>query len=194
MKKVFCFIGSCLLFVSCVSNTYYTGKADLYGTVYDSCLNSVPGFTVNVLSENGIFVCRSISDVSGRFVLRDIPPGVYRIQADAPDYESYQDTLHLTDRRQFLVIKTFSLNQLYELMNKSLDAYSFEEAELILARIKKINEKNIVVCMYEAIIHLKRRDYLKAKEIVLKTKKQFPNNQVLTEFAFLLNTKIGEEK
>jgi hypothetical protein len=63
----------------------YTGS--ITGLVTDPSGAIIPGAKVTLLDENKGFSFNATTDSSGRYVLRSIPPGTYKISAEAPSFQ-----------------------------------------------------------------------------------------------------------
>ncbi len=83
------FLGGGLITVSLVPQAQaqlYTGS--ISGTVTDSSGAVVPGVRVAATDVNKGFAFSGISDGAGHYLLRNIPPGMYNLSAQAANFES----------------------------------------------------------------------------------------------------------
>jgi Carboxypeptidase regulatory-like domain/TonB dependent receptor len=66
----------------------YTGS--ISGVVTDPSGSAIPGSKVTLFDENKGFSFTATSDSAGRYVLRSIPPGTYKISVEAPNFQGQQ--------------------------------------------------------------------------------------------------------
>jgi hypothetical protein len=66
----------------------YTGS--ISGVVTDPSGGAIPGSKVTLFDENKGFSFTAATDSAGRYVLRSIPPGTYKISVEAPNFQGQQ--------------------------------------------------------------------------------------------------------
>jgi hypothetical protein len=125
--------------------------ADLHGMIYD--YHSQPCSQVRILIDNRD---GPLSDINGRFVLKNLSKGTHSIALIKDGYEEVSFSFDFINRTQVLYVKLFSLNQLLELAEKELDNKKLGKAEELLSRAEKIDAENVVLLYMKAILALKR--------------------------------------
>jgi hypothetical protein len=125
--------------------------ADLHGMIYD--YHSQPCSQVRILIDNRD---GPLSDINGRFVLKNLSKGTHSITLIKDGYEEVNFSFDFINRTQVLYVKLFSLNQLLELAEKELDNKKLGKTEELLSRAEKIDAENVVLLYMKAILALKR--------------------------------------
>src|ERR1700694_6032011 len=87
-----------LIFISAAHAQVYSGS--LTGVVTDPAGAVVPGATAVVTDENKGFKFTTTAGSDGRYVLRNLSPGAYRLDVSAPGMRTYTRTgITITDRK-----------------------------------------------------------------------------------------------
>lgn len=76
---------SFLLVSPIASAQLYTGS--ITGVVSDPSGAAIPGAKISLVDENKGFAFAGVTDANGRYVLRSIPPGTYKITVEATNFE-----------------------------------------------------------------------------------------------------------
>ncbi|MBO4640449.1 MAG: hypothetical protein J5710_11890 [Treponema sp.] len=149
MKKFLISITVLLIFFSTACKSVDLAKAPvtLNGMIYDNQNKPVVNYTICV---DGVYCCQS--DISGRFVLKDVPKGEHVITGYGDRYLNIKETTVIYDKAQILYIRVLTveakLNEAFMYLEQSF----FEKAEESVREILLCDEDNTEALFFMTVI------------------------------------------
>ena len=135
-----------ITFFSCAS-TKFEGKAVMTGRVSDPKGNPVPNYHISA----GIGM-EAITDSGGIFVFRNTPSGNYHLRGFGNGWRGTDTDFYFHDRKDIVCIQVWPLDSLTDEISAMLDEEKFEEANSLLKKSRRGNEKNPLYECYEDLI------------------------------------------
>lgn len=145
IKSLF-FLPLAIMLFSCAS-TRFEGKAVMTGRVSDPKGNPVPNYHISA----GIGM-EALTDSGGVFVFRNTPSGNYHIKGYGKGWRGTDMSFYFHDRKEIVCIQVSPLDSLTDEISALLDEENFDEAESLLKKSKKGNEKNPLYECYQNLI------------------------------------------
>ncbi|HKL86546.1 MAG TPA: carboxypeptidase-like regulatory domain-containing protein [Treponemataceae bacterium] len=162
MKKAFSFFCAIILCISCKTAEFGTQCIDVNGMVYDFVNRPVSGYEI-FAGENH----KTITDITGRFTLMNLPKGLYQIIGRCDNYESYSGILDLKDKKQIVYIRIPTSSQLLDLADKSLTENRLEDAESYITRAEKTGRHiTAELAFYSAVLLFRKNNNTGAIEVL----------------------------
>lgn len=153
-KSIFLLIFICFYFVSCKSVKVQDGLKDqgIFVMVYD--LNNSPVENVSFYHNNQLV---GKTDVEGRVILKCPDLEKIDILVKKYNYEEIQLTFDYVPHAVFY-IKMGSYNQLIDIAEQLLLENNYNEADILLSKIEKINPKSQDFILLRMIYYKKIKD------------------------------------
>ncbi len=146
-KTILAVLYFCLTASSCASlRNSFTTRADIRGLVYDERNQPVPGFEIIVADR-----FRAVSDINGRFVLQNIPPGTHSFTASVPDGPVTSGELMLRDKKEILYLRTESGRGRYSRIAECIEADDVKEALVLLESFRESEKQTRHWLLYQSI-------------------------------------------
>src|ERR1051326_4001562 len=92
MKRVWGFVCGVLILLLASSNAWAQTTAQISGVVKDSSGGVLPGVTVTATQTETGLKRDATTEVDGTYVLLNLPPGPYRLEATLQGFRSFQQT------------------------------------------------------------------------------------------------------
>lgn len=118
-----------LLFVSCKSIPEKKGKLTINGMIYDTENRPAVNYEIYL---NGKY--QAVTDIGGRFTLKDIKPGLYEFEGKGNGYLGVTDQLDIYDRSQIIYLRIPTVESKYK------EAYEFLQELKIDSAKRSIEE------------------------------------------------------
>jgi tetratricopeptide (TPR) repeat protein len=134
---------------------------DINGMVYDFSNRPVAHYEI-VLGKG----YKASTDINGRFSLQKVPLGNYAIKGHKKGYEDYCDEIIVREKGQIIYIRIPSQKQLLDMIDEYLLANDIAVAEELAERAQQIDQNNIEMLFYYAVVAFKQHQYQRALEFL----------------------------
>src|SRR5256885_1081410 len=126
------------LLLPCSSAQLYTGSVS--GTVTDSSGGVLPSAKITLIDEEKGFSFNAVSDSTGRYLLRSIPPGSYRISVEATNFKSQrQDGIKLDVNQNVSIDFSLSIGATTEVVEVKASAVHLQTEDAVTGQV--VNRK-----------------------------------------------------
>jgi len=128
-------------------------SGDLRGTIVDPSGNPLPLAKLTVINADGAFSRSTISASEGRFTLTSIPPGIYKLRAEADGF-----TLKLIENIEIRVGDVVSL--LIQLPISAIQSEIVVTADISSVEVERTQQANTIEQTRINNLPINRRNYL----------------------------------
>lgn len=153
MKKSMLILSICLLLFGCRSVPKAHEKITLNGMVYDT--ENRPAVNYNIYINDDF---ASISDIGGRFSIKALKHGTYKISGYGEGYLKIEEEIQVYDKNQIVYIRIPTIDSKFREAFTLLKENKIEKATKIINEIIESNPDN-----FEALFFLSVINYLDNK-------------------------------
>ena len=183
-KRINAFLGIlffAVLLISCKTAEFGFKVTDISGMIYDFSNRPVAHCEISLGRRY-----KSTTDINGRFTLAKVAYGTYTITGDKNGFETYSDKVIIKDPGQIIYIRIPSQNQLLDLVDEALGANNFTLAEETVERAYHIDNNNIEMLFYYAVVKFRQHEYDRAISLLETAKKLGSRDLYIDKFLTLL--------
>lgn len=179
------------LFLSCTSNSFFYGKTDLHGIIYDEYQRGQQECKIKIVSDLLDFYQETMSDIEGKFILKNIPAGKYKIFVSKNNFEKYQQEFFVTDKRQLLIIKLKSFEYVCKEIENKILKKDYSNFDLCIKHLSKIKQSPIID-MYECIYLYDNKKNEELKKQLKKLINKYQTIKAFNDFYYLIQEDIDK--
>jgi tetratricopeptide (TPR) repeat protein len=154
-KSLLAALCAALLLASCATpqkkNPLSFDKAPLFGMIYDEDNQPCAGARLIIDGVEGKGETGLVTDIRGRFVLPDLPPGEHHLVARKEGYEELSAKIVFLNSTDALFLRMVSFGQLLTNAEKALEERKWEQAGDFLARAGKLDPGDSVFLCLQAV-------------------------------------------
>ena len=166
---------------SCATDVFNIKKVDVNGMIYDFANRPISFCEITL---DGFYA--GSTDINGRFTMSRIKPGTYIITGQKAGYETYQDTIAISDPGQIVYIRIPSQNQLLNLADEALTVMNLAIADEYIQRAYEIDNTNIEMLFYYATLKFRQQKYEEAIAFLETAKELGSRDAYIDKFLTIL--------
>ena len=140
-----------LILAACKTTPKSKAKVTLNGMIYDTQNKPVVNYTILI---DGLYKCQS--DISGRFILKDISKGEHIISGYGDRYLDIYEQTVIYDKAQILYIRVPSVETKLKEAYSYLEQEHLEKSEECIKEILASNEDNTDALFFMGVIKLRQ--------------------------------------
>lgn len=188
MKIKYVLLLACsFIIISCATVKPFKGISDLHGYVYDFYEKPVGGCEIYIDSEH-----RATTDSYGRFVVKNLKYGSYRLETKVLDYEAYSGDVLFVDQTHIVFIKILDIESIYSAIEDALIQKEYTKTDELIFRALKTNPQDINALMYLAVLRFYEGNIENALYALNATKEYNIYDESMLEFEKLLKGILHE--
>ena len=176
-----------LLSISCKTANFSKNVFDVNGMVYDFSNRPVPYCEIIIGNKY-----KTSTDINGRFTLPGISIGDYSISGEKRGFEAFFDLISVRERGQIIYFRIPSQSQLLFLLDEALSVNDLSTANEMAYRAYNIDENNIEMLFYYAVVKFKEHDYENAVEFLQKAIDLGSKDVYIMKFLSILEEILNE--
>ncbi len=128
------------LFSPAAHSQLYTGSVT--GLVTDPSGGSVPGAKIALVDEQKGYAFNAVTDTSGRYLLRSIPPGTYKIKVEAANFQSQtQDAVKVDVSQNVSIDFSMKVGVVTDIVEVKADTVHLQTEDAVTGQV--VNRKFI---------------------------------------------------
>ena len=173
-----------LFFFACKSADPSKAPVTLNGMIYDTQNRPVVNYTICV---DGEYKCQS--DISGRFVLKDIQKGEHVITGSGDSYLDINENAVIYDKAQILYIRVPSVESKLKEAFSYLEEDLFEKAEESIGEILLSDEDNTDALFFMCVVKLRQVKREESLDYLEKLKEKKEGSKYVSELEKIISEK-----
>lgn len=170
-----------LFFCACKSINPAKDPVTLNGMIYDTQNRPVVNYTIYI---DGEYKCQS--DISGRFILKDVAKGIHFITGEGDSYLNINEEVVIYDKAQILYVRVPSVSAKLKEAYTYLEQGLFEKAEESIGEILSCDDGNTDAILFMSVIKLRQDKKDESLGYLERLKKKKEGSKYVTELEKLI--------